>query len=142
MPWDAGPRYWIVEAKPTHKGRLKALREAQGYADKVNQIEPGAARFATGIAGSPDQSFYVTTTYWNGNEWQEVAINNYETTGFLTSEQCWGILNQNNPRILHYDVDLGTFIFKANAINVTLYKKWNRSSKPRTISCWPSFSLG
>ena len=122
IPWDGGPRYWIVEAKREHKQRKKALREAQTYADKVNREDPGSARFATGIAGTPDQSFYVTTTYWDGTEWQEVAINNYETTGFLTLEQCQGILNQNNSRILHYDVDLGRFLNKANAINTTLYK--------------------
>jgi len=122
VPWDGGPRYWIVEAKRAHRDRAKALREAQGYADKVNALEPGAARLATGIAGTPDQSFYVSTTYWDGGEWQEVSINNYETTGFLTFDQCRGILNQNSPRILHYDVDLGRFLEKANAINTSLHR--------------------
>ena len=122
IPWDGGPRYWIVEAKATHRQRGMALREAQRYADRVNAHEAGAARFATGIAGSPDQSFYVTTTYWDGSAWSEVAINNYETTGFLTLEQCQGILNQNSPRVLHYDVNLGTFLVKANQINKTLHE--------------------
>ena len=31
IPWDGGPRYWLVEAKRAHRGRAKALREAQGY---------------------------------------------------------------------------------------------------------------
>ena len=123
IPWDGdGPHYWIVEAKRTHRERTKALSEAQGYADKVNAGAPGAARFATGIAGTPEQSFYVTTTYWDGSDWSEVAINNYEATGFLTLEQCQGIINQNSPRILHYDVNLGTFLLKANQINRTLHE--------------------
>ena len=122
IPWDGGPRYWIVEAKRAHRERGAALRQAQGYANRINREEPGAARFATGIAGTPDQSFYVSTTYWDGSEWRDVAINNYETTGFLTLEQCRGILNRNSPRILHYDVDLGRFLSKANAINTTLYR--------------------
>ena len=121
IPWDGGPRYWIVEAKRTHRELGKALREAQGYADRINALDAGAARFATGIAGTPDQSFYVTTTYWDGTEWREVAINNYEATGFLTLEQCLSILNQNSPRILDYDVNLDLFLAKANDINKTLH---------------------
>jgi len=79
------------------------------------------ACFSTGIAGTPDQSFYVSTSYYNGDEWKEVSINNYETTGFLTPDLCLDILNRNNPRILHYDVDLGRFKQKAIAINYTLH---------------------
>lgn len=122
IPWEEGLRYWIIEAKRTHRERPRALREAKGYADKINALEQGAARFATGIAGTPDQSFYVSTSYWNGHEWSEVAINNYETTGFLSLAQCQGILNQNSPRILQYDVNLGTFLIKANDINTTLHR--------------------
>lgn len=121
IPWDGGLRYWVVEAKRTHRERAKALAEAQGYADRVNQRTPGYARFATGIAGTPESSFYVSTSYWDGGRWSEVAINNYEATGFLTLEQCRSILNQNNPRILDYEVDLGLFLAKANDINKTLH---------------------
>ena len=116
-----GGRYWIVEAKSTHRELGKALREAKGYSDKVNQAEPGAARFATGIAGTPDQSFYVTTAYWNGDEWQEVAINNYEATGFLTLEQCRNILDRNTHSLPLFDDDPNRFLRKANAINKTLH---------------------
>ena len=121
IPWDGGPRYWIVEAKRTHTQRKKALREAQTYADKVNREDPGSARFATGIAGTPDQSFYVTTTYWDGNKWQEIAINNYETTGFLTPEQCRDIIDSNDARLALFDDDPDRFLKKANAINRTLH---------------------
>ena len=121
IPWDGGPRYWIVEAKRTHQERAKALREAQGYADRINAEEPGAARFATGIAGTPDQSFYVTTTYWDGHTWREVAINNYETTGFLTPEQCRDILDSNDAQLALFDDDPDRFLKKANAINRTLH---------------------
>lgn len=122
IPWDKHYRYWIVEAKAAHNDLPKALGQAKQYADKINAITPGSARFVTGIAGTPDQSFYVTTCYWNGNEWQEVAINNYETTGFLTLEQCREILDSNNHKILHYQVDLENFLLKANAINRTLHE--------------------
>ena len=62
IPWDGGLRYWVVEAKRTHQERSRALREAQEYADRINLDDADAVRFATGIAGTPDTSFYVTTT--------------------------------------------------------------------------------
>ena len=121
VPWEGGHRYWIVEAKARHEDCGKALKEAQEYSDKVNALLTGAARLATGIAGTPDQSFYVRTTYWDGSAWRDVEINNYEATGFLTLEQCRSILDQNSPRILDYDVNLDLFLAKANDINRSLH---------------------
>ncbi len=121
IPWDGGPRYWIVEAKASHREQTKALREAQGYANKVNAHFPGVARFATGVAGTPDESFYITTSYWNGMDWREVSINNYETTGFLTLEQCRYILDKNRHSLALFDDDPGRFLKKANKINQTLH---------------------
>ena len=121
IPWDGGPRYWIVESKALHRDLGKALRKAQGYSKKVNDLENGAARFATGIAGTPEQSFYVRTIYWNGEAWQEVAINNYETTGFLSPEQCQIILDDNTHKITLFDDDPERFLRKANDINKTLH---------------------
>lgn len=121
IPWDGGPRYWIVEAKRGHQQKDEALREAQGYADRINAQAPGTARFATGIAGTPDASFYVSTTYWTGSEWQPVSINNYETTGFLSQEQCRHILDRNDNHVALFDDDHERFMRKANDINRSLH---------------------
>lgn len=114
--------YWIIEAKAKHSDQDLALNEAKGYADTINREHPELARFATGIAGTPDESFFVKTCYWDGKTWQDVVINNYGTTGFLTQEQCCSIIERNSARILEYDVDLDTFLEKANHINDTLYR--------------------
>ena len=98
------------------------MEEAQDYASLINAISPDSARFATGIGGTPETSFYVSTSYWDGSEWSDVAINNYQTTGFLTLQQCQNILDRNNPRILDYDVDLDLFLAKANEINESLHR--------------------
>ena len=115
-------RYWIIEAKRSHKDLKKALGEAQEYADKINGTSPSdSARFATGIAGSPDESFYVQTCYWNGKIWREVSINDYETTGFLSPDQCQYILSKNDSRSAQFFDDPNRFLNKANAINKTLH---------------------
>jgi len=130
IPWDGDFRYWIVEAKRTHKDLPKALEEAKKYAGKVNKVSSGLARFATGIAGSPDDSFFVTTSYWDGSEWEDVSINNYQTTGFLSRQQCLEILAANMPSIDHFDADPDRFLKKATEINKTLHRN-NVSIKDR-----------
>lgn len=121
IPWEGGHRYWVVESKPTHRGLTKALSEAKDYADSINGQADGLARFATGVAGTHEDSFYVSTVYWDGQEWNEVAINKYGATGFLTFEQCRSVLDLNSPNILDYHVDLKLFLEKANDINTTLH---------------------
>ena len=122
IPWDGGLHYWLVEAKATHRQRLDALKKAQSYAVAINRISPNVARFATGIAGTPDESFYVTTTYWDGDDWHEVKINDYTTTGFLTLQQCQDILDKNKPHLALFDDDPARFLKKAHAINKTLHE--------------------
>ena len=63
----------------------------------------------------------MSTVYWDGQEWSEVAINKYGATGFLTLEQCQSVLDLNSPNILDYHVDLKLFLEKANDINTTLH---------------------
>ena len=125
IPWDGGHHYWIIEAKAAHKDLLKALNQAKRYADKINREASGGegrSRFITGIAGTPDSSFRVETCYWDETAWQEVKINGYKTTGFLSFKQCQDILDKNNSEILDYDVDLNAFLKKANDINATLHE--------------------
>ena len=126
VPWDGVPRYWLIEAKATHNKLRDAISEARFYADEINKSYfdkkdgVGLARFVTGIAGTPDESFYVSTEFWNGAEWAQVAINDYDTTGFLSYEQCADILQFNSAEIATFDDRPERFLAKANAINRTL----------------------
>lgn len=121
--WEDSLRYWVVEAKSGgHKKLELGVQEAKKYADEVNQhANKGLACFATGIAGSPDDTFLVETHYWNGKGWQCVKINDYETTGFLSRLQCLDILASNKARLNQFDSDPDRFLKKANAINKTLH---------------------
>lgn len=124
IPWNNGFHYWIVEAKSNHKDLKKGLEEAKSYSDKINAnkiLDNEPARFATGIAGSPNDTFLVETHYWNGREWNIVSINNYATTGFLSLQQCRDIINWNKPNLESFDDNSEKFLTKANNINTTLH---------------------
>ena len=121
VPWEGGHSYWLIEAKADHASINQALTEAKEYAEAINsEARRPVARFATGVAGTEKQSFFVTTSYWNGSCWKEVSINDYETTGFLSPEQCRDILDKNDHRLAAFDDDPDRFLKKANAINGTL----------------------
>ena len=77
-----------VEAKVKHRARPKAVSQMQGYPEAINaSMLLRGARFTTGFAGSPDESFYLSSTFWNAKTWEQDAINNYEGAGFLSFGQ-------------------------------------------------------
>jgi len=73
------------------------------------------------VAGSPEDSHYVSTKFWDGNRWEEVSINDFDTTGFLSFEQCEEILAKNSPKIDKFGYSAEKFLEKANAVNETLH---------------------
>ena len=117
---DGGHRYWTIEAKEKHKDLEKAIGEAKDYAEKINSEFPNMARFATGVAGTDEESRYVRTCYWDGSIWTDVKLNDYESTGFLTEYQCQIILGSNNSEIAEFNLDSATFLEKATEINLSL----------------------
>ena len=120
IPAPGGFRYWIFEAKAAVSDLQEAIGEGERYAGWINQVEEGKAPFVSGVAGTPDQSIYIETRYWNGDEWSTVSINSYDTTGFLTLDQCRRILARNNARDDYFDDDPDRFLRKSTAINKTL----------------------
>ena len=121
VAYGGGFKYWVIEAKKSAKQLDKARQQAIGYAESINDVSPGSARFATGVAGSPEDTFYVSTRFWDGKKWSEVSINDYETTGFLSPEQCVKFLEHNSPDIEKLDDSPDRFLTKANAINKALH---------------------
>ena len=121
IPSEHGRKYWVIEVKSRSKHINKAVTEAEGYADKINSALPGQARFVSGVAGSPADSHYVVTKFHNGNEWREISINGFATTGFISREQCNEFLRQNSPTIDKFEYSSKMFLKKANEINTALH---------------------
>lgn len=121
IPWRGGFVYWVVEAKAEMRSLPKAISEAKDYADAINAISDVKARFVSGTAGTPDQSIYIETHYWDGSQWSRVSINSYDATGLLSQEQCRRILDRNSADADFFDDDPDRFLRKSEAINRTLH---------------------
>ena len=120
VPYDNRNQYWVIEAKKDPKKLDEAVSEAIDYSEEINAVYPASARFASGVAGSPDDTFYVCTKFFDGKEWREVRINDYETSGFLSQQQCSKFLESNTPAIDKTEESYASFIARANAINTAL----------------------
>ena len=121
ISYKAGMCYWVIEAKADTTDLRVAIEEAINYADAINRKGEPSARFISGVAGTPDQSIYIETQYWDGQEWRQVSINSYDTTGLLTPEQCRRILERNSSEADYFDDDPERFLRKSQAINKTLH---------------------
>lgn len=117
VPHASSYVYWTIEAKADLKDIDVANREAKAYADMVNAKYPDAAKFATGIAGSPEDTFFVNTFFWDGTSWNEVEINDHKVTGFLSPAQCADLLHSNSHKTILFDDDPKKFLDQANQIN-------------------------
>ena len=112
--------YWIIEAKKDHKYLNIALKQAKDYANSINVISQ-KARFITGVAGTPDDTFFITTQFFNLKKWDNAVINDYKTTGFLSVNQCRQILDKNIAKIDVFETEPKRFLKKAQEINKILH---------------------
>ncbi len=122
VPDGNDAQYWIIEAKASTKQIEQASREAMDYADQINNKKTTKrACFTTGVAGTSDDAILVNTKYWNGNKWKTVEINGFESSGFLSDDQCQEIIRNNNSKIELFEMDLENLIQKAHQINESFH---------------------
>lgn len=112
---------WIIEAKSKQTAIEQAIREAKGYATKLNQSTRFQVRFVSGVAGNNTESFLIKTFFWKEGKFVPVELNGMEATGFLSRPQLRIILDTNNPNIENAQVDLKLFLSRAKAINEVLH---------------------
>ncbi len=128
--------YWAIEAKAEHRDINKAVSEAQdSYAADINKSNKIKCLFATGVAGTEDQTFLVETYFFNGQKWNRVQINSFDTTGFITRDQALQIIETKSANIEDQDISEELFVKKANSINQILHEgAINKKNRARVIA--------
>ncbi len=127
--------YWTIEAKKEHAKIDVAVKEAQAYAELINESTEAKAFFATGVAGTDDNTFIVETYYLEGDVWKRVSINSINLTGFITPAQISAIMQAGSAGILNEVIEEKVFLDTANQINEILHKgAINKKNRARVIS--------
>ena len=114
-------KYWVIEAKRTHKQLDQAVSEAKDYALKINKSDNIKAIIISGVAGNDTDGYFIKTEFFNGVEFQPVTINKMSVSSLISPETAKTILNTNDPNIVDVPVDEELFLSKAEKINQILH---------------------
>ena len=112
---------WVFEAKSSHQGLERALEEAEEYAQGFKGNRTYQARFISGVAGNPIDSFLVRTKVFDGTAFVPVTLNDIPATGLLDQLTLQTILRTGRSDISDPEIDERLFISKAEHINEILH---------------------
>ena len=109
---------WIFEAKPSHSGLERALKEAEEYAQAFQGDGTYQAWFISGVAGNPIDSFLVRTKFFDGVAFVPVTLNGVPATGLLDQATLQTILRTGCSDIADPEIDERLFLSKAEHIKL------------------------
>ena len=89
---------WVIEAKRSHQQLAQAISEAEEYARQFTGNERYQARFISGVAGNPVDSFLVRTRFYDGRNFVPITLNGVDTTGLLPKADLLTILQTGETR--------------------------------------------
>ena len=112
---------WVIEAKRSHQQLAQAISEAEEYARQFTGNERYQARFISGVAGNPVDSFLVRTRFYDGRNFVPITLNGVDTTGLLPKADLLTILQTGKPDIAEPEIDEQLFITRAEEINRILH---------------------
>ena len=129
--------YWVIEAKAAVKDLDVAVEEAIGYADGINKQPELNCQIITGIAGSPDTTYYLETKCLVRGQWQTLTINGRESTGFISPTQMDSLISSGTGELNEYGLDdYGYFISKTQNINDILHQgQINKRDRASVMAC-------
>lgn len=128
---------WVIEAKSRPRQIERAVEEAIGYCDKINDSSKNvAARIATGVAGNEDDAGYtIQTRFKIDDEWAPVTINGKEATGLLSPNDVSVLLEQGNADIREFAPPQWLFLQSAERINEILHIGGiNKNDRAKTMA--------
>ena len=128
--------FWVIEAKASEKDICEALKDAKNRAKKINATTGIQCRLITGVAGSPDSTLYIETYCLVDGKWKPLQINNKRSTGFISPEQAYKVVEQGKGKIDDYDIPDMLFRQKAKEINALLHNgAFDKRDRAGALAC-------
>lgn len=130
--------FCIVEAKPHPKEIKQALKEAQDYANQINnQSKQISAPIAIGVAGSDDDGYEVETTYFDTakSKWRRVLIEGKPLHRLPKKPECERIISQKSAELARPEFTTREIVELSALINRRLHKaKVTKEKRAPTIA--------
>jgi type I restriction-modification system DNA methylase subunit len=117
----AETKFWVIEAKRSHRQIKQAIDEAEYYAKKINKSKIIKVPIISGVAGNEIDGYVIKSRFLIGNKFELITINEKEVSGLISPEIAKILLSTNNPDIKDIPVDEKLFLSKAEKINGILH---------------------
>jgi len=129
---------WVIEAKASRSELNKAIDEAVSeYAKRINDLKSltVSAVLATGVAGSEQAGYLVTTKMRVDGRWRTVTINGQDATGLLSPDNVRVLIEQRSSDIRDYAPPQRLFLQAAERINELLHLGGiNKNDRAKTMA--------
>jgi len=115
--------FWVIEAKAKHNQLDDAFSEAIQYAKDINKSKLVKAKIVTGVAGSDDDGYLLTTAFLDekGNA-HRVKYNGRIITGILSPDQAKYLVDNNTANLNELVTSENVLLDIAEGINEELHR--------------------
>ncbi len=128
-------RFWVIEAKRERDMIDRALGEAEGYADDINNSQSIAAIIISGVAGNDGDKYVVRSRFLEEKKFRPITLDGMETTALLSPEMCEILLTTQRADIEDIPIDESLFLRTAENINSILHRgAINQKQRARVIA--------
>ncbi len=115
-------QFYVIEAKSKRVLLEKAIKEAIGYCDDINNSKFIKAHFCTGIAGNDEEGYIATSRYLVNGSWEIITENNSEVTALLSATEIEQVLKNDDANIKDIEISEEDFLRTAEEINGILHE--------------------
>lgn len=127
--------FWVIEAKRSRNELKKAAKEAQEYADEINESSQIKAIIVSGVAGNDADGYLISNLFLENKRFKPITINERNTTGLLTPELVKILLKSKKAGINDVPINENQFFQAANRINKALHiGKINKNLRAKVIA--------
>ncbi|MXX11478.1 MAG: N-6 DNA methylase, partial [Nitrospira sp. SB0667_bin_9] len=128
-------RFWVIESKVKRCDLEKALGEAQGYAQDINDNSSVHAVLVTGVAGNDDEGYLILNRYLYKGEFRNVTNNGEPLSGLLSPEIATRILSEDTPDLEDLPINENVFLATAEDVNKELHLgAINKNERARVVA--------
>lgn len=114
--------FWAIEAKEGKTNIKIAVKEAQEYANSINNSSQLIrAPLATGVAGNDEDGYEIRHFYLKSGEWKPVVVGRHPLQRMLSKKEALRIIDSDSPNLERPELSVSEAVQLSNQINETLH---------------------
>lgn len=113
--------YYVIEAKNERNKIDQALKEAEEYAELINQSKLVSSKIISGVAGNDDEGYIIKSKFLVKGSFEPIISNERELTSFVTPELSDRLLESGINVLEELPINEKVYLETAEKINETLH---------------------